>query len=114
MAKAGYRRAERSPALRPATPIGEGGHAAGSGVYRSPDERTTPDELVREIERLYRQLQALPFRDHPGILRSHRSGTYAAGSVAYTALETRIRTLARRHWDLTDGGGPCGQIDDPY
>jgi len=68
----------RTPWLDPAGP------ASPSPVLRTPREfPTTADAIVREIQRLYRELQALPLQDQP-------------------VIEAQIYRLARRHWDLTD------------
>ena len=72
-----------------------------------PVDRSVPSEtaaaLVAEIQRLYRLLDALPWRDHPGIHRARAAGTYTGGSLAYTAIEQQIRRHAARHWLLTSG-----------
>ncbi len=54
------------------------------------------DALLNEIQRLYRQLQQLPWADRPS--RSH--GVTRKGR-AYVALETRIRELTDRYKTLS-------------
>jgi hypothetical protein len=48
------------------------------------------EDLRLEVARLYRELEALP---NPNV-------SWAARTVAYQVLESRIRQLSTRHWAL--------------
>jgi hypothetical protein len=107
MAKAEYRRSDVD-ALRPSTPIGEEDHAPAFFVVPTSRESPTPDaldaaRLVAEIARLYRELIALPCQDRPDNAGKNGQGRTWRGSLAYQALETQIRHLAARHWQITGG-----------
>jgi hypothetical protein len=65
----------------------------------APRPPRTPEQLLREILRLYRQLQALPSSERPA---SH-GVRYRAGP-AYVALATQIRSLADRYSKISGTG----------
>jgi len=108
MVKAEYRRSEDSPALRPPTQTGAEGHAAAFFVVPTSRDSPTTDardaaRLVAEVQRLYRELIALPCQDQPEHGGGGRAGRTGRGSLAYQALETQIRHVAARHWQITGG-----------
>ena len=59
----------------------------------------TAPALLAEIQRLYRQLRALPWGDRPASGHVSRRA-----SAEYVALETQIRTLANRYSKISGAG----------
>jgi hypothetical protein len=87
MLKAEYRRTDRCDARSPATPIGDGDHAAAIKGLPTSARPETADDLRAEIVRLYGQL-----------------ATWTGGrpTLRYVALETQIRALADRYRAFED------------
>jgi hypothetical protein len=88
MIKAEYRRTNAFDAPGHSTPVVEGDRASTVEVLRTLPEGSTGAELLREIERLFEALQALP------------AGRRADRAV----LETQIRRYADRFKALEPGG----------
>jgi len=63
------------------------------------DDALSLDELLARIERLYRELEALPKHQHPETSRPRRRQP----SLAYQTIEAEIREYARLVWALHRG-----------
>jgi hypothetical protein len=68
----------------------------------APSATWSTHQLLAEIQRLFHELQALPGSDRPdGVPRRPRA------SLAYLALEARIRGYTDRYRAITDQEAAC-------
>jgi hypothetical protein len=65
----------------------------------------SPAALLAEVARLYKELEALPWREKP-------SSALSARSAAYTAIEAQIRAYSERYWafELESGDRIVGKV----